>query len=395
MTSLVRRVTDAVRTAVRMPKRWSPRRAKVVVLHDLGLPLLEPLFGDEPYQVLRLDGELMYVDPRIAFSALCHFIRMRTLRPIYAMSAYALAVLERIKPAIAVTYVDNSAIFQLVGQRCPTVRFLAIQNGGRLPERDNPVGHSLPLAFREFACHGRFEVDQFVGHGARANTYYPIGSLKDAYYRAERRKDGPPAKEFDLCLPSQFKPSARFVFPERLEGFELLTQHVKRFCESHDVSLCVPLRKHPDRDPAGYEWERDFFETRLGSLAQVVPNVLSEYTTYEFVDRSRVSIGIHTTVLREGFGRGNRILSCNFTGNSVYTFSVPGPWALTDPRYDVFEERLLWLLHASEEEYAKVAGDVPAYLMSYDEKVPTHVFLQQLIADAVRGIPEPSSDRVV
>ena len=155
--------------------------------------------------------------------------------------------------------------------------------------------------------------------------------------------------------------------------------------------MCVPLRNHPDVDPASYELEREFFETRLGELAQVFPNVAGAYTTYGLVDRSRVSVSMHTTVLREGFGRGNRILSCNYMGNPEYNFPVPGPWALDDPAYEVFEQRLLWLLSASEAEYTKVCGDMPSYVIGYDDKMPTHLFLQKLIADAVRGAAEPIS----
>ena len=177
------------------------------------------------------------------------------------------------------------------------------------------------------------------------------------------------------------------------DTFEVVTQHVRRFCETRHATVCVPLRKHPDVDSALHEWERQFYETRLGELAQVFPNVPGAYTTYGLVDRSRVSIGMHTTVLREGFGRGNRILSCNFTGDPEYSFPVPGPWALDDPAYEVFEQRLLWLMNVSEEDYTKVCGDRPSYVIGYDDKMPTHVFLQRLIADAVRGAAEPSSDR--
>ena len=388
----VRRIAGALRPFFRARKAWAPRRAAIAVLHDENLSVLEPLFGNERYEVVHLDGELFYVDPRILLSALRHMIQMRTLTLGCAMAGYALAVLERIKPAIVVTFID-SAVFEMAAQRFRSARFLAIQNGGRLLDRDRPVGRSPQIYLREFACLGRYDIDQYSRRGARVETYYPIGSLRDAYYRAGRVKGSAIAKEFDLCLPSQFKPSARLVFSERLDSFDVLARHVRRFCESQQTTLCVALRRHPDTDPAGYEWECQYLEGLLGDRVPMFPNVPGAYTTYGLVDRSRVSIGVCSTVLREGFGRGNRILSCNYSGNPVYTFPLPGPWTVTDPAYEVFEQRLLWLLSASEEEYAKVCGDLPSYLISYDEKMPTHVFLQQLIADAVRGAAEPISNR--
>ena len=367
---------------------WAPRRAPIAVFHASNLSVLTPLFGDQRYEVVDLDGAVVYLDPRILLSALRHVIQMRTLTFGRAMAGYAIAVLERIRPAIVVTFID-SAVFEMAAQRFGRARFLAIQNGGRLLDRDRPVGRSPQIFLREFACLGRFEIDQYRGHGATVETYYPIGSLKDAYYRAGRATRPAIAKEFDLCVPSQLKPSAQFVLRDRLDSFTVLAQHVRRFRESHQATLCVALRRHPDTEPAEYEWECGYLQGLLGEGVPMFPNVPGAYTTYGLVDRSRVTSGMHSTVLREGFGRGNRVLSCNYSGNPVYTFPVPGPWTLTDPSYDVFEQRLLWLLKASDEEYEAVSGDLPSYLITYDEQKPTHVFLQQLIADAVRGAPEP------
>ena len=380
-----------MRAFLRARKLGTPRRAKIAVLHGSPLTFLAPLFGEHRYEVVHLDGEAIYLDPRILLSTLRHMIETRALTQGCATAGYALAVLERIKPAIVVTFVD-SVVFQMAGKRFPGARFLAIQNGGLLLDRDYPVGRSSRIQLREFVCFGRYEIDQLNRHGADVRTYYPVGSLIDSCYRAGRKNSGPVSKTFDLCLPSQFKPGAQFIYSERLDGFAVLAGHVRRFCESHQTTLCVPLRKHPDTDPGGYEWERAYLEGLLGTCAQVFPNVPGAYTTYDLVDRSRVSIGMHTTVLREGFGRGNRILSCNYTGNPVYTFPVPGPWTLTDSAYEVFEQRLLWLLGASREEYSAVCGDRPSYLIGYDEKLPTHIFLQRLIADAVRGAAEPTPD---
>ena len=363
-----------------------PRQVDIAVLDGTNMSLLVPLFGTHSYEAIYLGGEAVYLNPRVLLRALRHLIATRKL-----VLGYVLAVLERMKPAIVVTFVDNSAVFYWAAERYRAARFLAIQNGNRLPARDNPPG-SPAIYFREFACLGRFEIDQFTRHGATIETYYPIGSLRDSYYRAGRVIGAAAvAKDFDLCLVSQFRPSAQFFHSERLDSFDVLTKHVRRFCDAHGVTVCVPLRRAAD--PASHEWERAFFETRLGKRAQLFSQVPGAYTTYGLVDRSRVSIGMHTTVLREGLGRGNRILSCNYSRNPVYDFPVSGPWGVSDPAYEVFEQRLLWLLNASEEDYGGTCGDMASYLIGYNARLPTHLFLQQLIADAVGGAAEPASEK--
>ena len=358
--------------------------------HGENLPVLEPLFGAEPYEVVDLDGGPIYLDPRILLSAVRHVVGMRSLTWSCVRAGYLVALLERIAPAIVVTFIDSTA-FQMAGQRFRKARFLVVQNGGRLLARDYPVGRTPQIRLREFACLGRYECDEYRQYGAIVDTYYPVGGLIDSYYRAGCAGHAAATRDFDLCLPSQLMPGSEIVHTERLDGFKLLAGHVRRFCETHGTGLCVPLRRPAEIDPDRFEWERRFFESRFGNMARLFPNVPGAYTTYGLCDRSRVSIGMHTTVLREAFGRGNRILSCNFTGNPVYTFPVPGPWTLTDTSYEAFEKRLLWLLNASEEEYANVCGDLPSYLISYDDRVPTHVFLRRLIADAVGGAPEPGA----
>ena len=61
--------------------------------------------------------------------------------------------------------------------------------------------------------------------------------------------------------------------------------------------------------------------------------------------------------------------------------------------YEGFEKRLRGLLRASDEEDKTVWGEIPSYVLGYDDQMPTHLFLQALIADAVGGSAESASDR--
>jgi hypothetical protein len=70
---------------------------------------------------------------------------------------------------------------------------------------------------------------------------------------------------------------------------------------------------------------------------------------------------------------------------------VPGPWSLTDAAYEAFEQKLAWLLTASDAAYADACGEAPSYQMAYDDRMPTHTFLQHLIAEAVTGRKETAS----
>jgi len=363
---------------VRSRKKWgNPSPARIAVLETGNLNFLLPLFGSEPYTVVPANVEELYLTLSMLRLTIHHVLRTGSLAV-----GYATAVLEHVRPAIVVTMVDNSQVFQRVAAYYKGCRFLAIQNGNRALSRDNPTGSSI--CHSEFACLGRYEVDQYRKHGASVQTFYPVGSLRDSYYR-NSGQTWKVAGSFDLCVVSQLTPGAYQRHTERMDGMKLLVAHLKRFCEARGVRLCVATKKDPLQQTDLYRWECDWFKEHLGDDVEVIPNLRDSFTTYAVMDSVRVSVGMHTTAMREALGRRKKILSCNFTGNPVYDFPVPGPWTLSDPDYAQFERRLKWLLEMSEDEFCRLCGDAPEYLIGYDSACPTHIFLQKLIAAAVQG----------
>lgn len=383
MWQRIRNVIANVRKLWNADKTFTaPEEAKIAVIDATNVSVIAPLFRDEFYKVIDIEWGKLYLTIGIARSTIKHLWHARRLKV-----AYVAALLDQIRPAIAVTFVDNGTLFQQVSRYYDKARFLAVQNGSRLLDRDNPPG-SPPIFHTEFACLGRYEIDQYARHGAQVRKYYPVGSLKDSYFRA-RYGCVPQQKRFDICLVSQVRIGLIRRFGEQLDAFAVLAGHVRQFCQEYKKTLCVALRKHPESARQEFEWEHAWFRDQLGERAEIFPNVKNEYTSYQLMDQSLVSIGMHSTVMREGFGRRNRILSCNFTNCPVYSFPVDGIWALNDSEYSSFEKRVLALLNVTDSEYAAMIGEWPEYLIGYDRKCPTHEFLGNLIAEAVRGAPAP------
>lgn len=358
----------------------SPARVPILVIdsggHDVS-DLLAPMFRNVPYAVIEPSQLVGYLTPSVLLRAIYYSLVSRSV-----VVGYVAALIQKMRPKIVITFVDNSALFQRVARlhRNRAPRFLAIQNGVRIMVRDKPLYHS------EFACLGQHDVDQHKSHGVPVNYYYPIGSLRDAYYR-ERQPRPPASKRFDLCLISQIKPQHYQTYPRTMQSLALLAQHLKRFCESHGTTLCIAARRHPDLNARLFEWEKSWFHEQIGTWAEVIPNAPGEFTSYALVDRSRVSLAQHTTLLYEGFGRGNRVMSCNFTGDAQYDFPVEGPWKFNKCDYESFETHLLQLLSMRDDEYSRLIGERQRYFIGYDATVPTHQFLQELIAEAVQGMP--------
>jgi len=379
------RVWRALKMFLKSKWIWHrPPPSQIVIIDAENQAVLLPLLGQASYQVIKIAREEYYLNGHTILLTVCYLPRSWNLHV-----AYLMGLVRQISPQIVITFIDNNYYFQQTARLIQGVRFLAIQNGGRLLERDHPKD-GPPVYHSEFACMGEWEVDQYRRHGAIVRRYYPIGSLKESYYRNWLKETGNEdiqqrKKAFDLCVISQVRPTLQKVFPEQMKSFELLADFLRIFCRDHYKSICVASRCHPENAPNDYRWELDWYISKLGRQVVVVPHEKGQFMSYQMTDTSVVSLGMHSTLVREAFGRGNRILSCNFTENPVYNFPVDGPWALNEPNYELFERQLLNLLEMPDADYAKVCGRWPKYHLGHGQQHPTDQFLKGLIADAAKN----------
>jgi hypothetical protein len=356
--------------------RWSPpRHAKIVVLDACGLRTLVPLFNGTSYEVVHVRGEVVHLTLPILVSTL-RYLR-RTHRP---HAAYVLAMLEQIRPSVVVTTIDNSQVFTLASQHYSGARFVAVQNGVRCLERDFPEG-TIPIHIPEFACFGEHDVEMYSRHGAKVGRYYPIGSLKDSYYR--RTISAPAEPSFDLCLVSEVDPDLGDSYPEIVRSVEQLAEYLSRFCKSTNATLCVAARYNPDSELRAYAFEQQWVRAHFGSAIELVPNCSEDFSTYRMIDSAHVSLAFNSTALVEAFGRGQRSLFCNFTSEDYYDLPVAGVWSLRNPTYEEFSDRLSWLLTMTDAEFRNMSADAAKYVMSFDSNNPPHAFLEGLLADAL------------
>lgn len=358
--------------------KWlAPKKAKIVVFDVCGLEVLIPLFDKESYGIIHTRGEQIYLAPSILVATLLNLTRVR-----HPFAAYAMALIQHIRPSIVVTFIDNNETFGLVVQHYPESRFLAIQNGMRCIARDNPP-EGRPIYLTEFACFGQHEIDTYTKHGAKVEKFYPIGSLRDTYYREFYARELPQVK-FDLCLVSEVDPGLAQSHPEIEHSIKNLAIYVTKFCEKTNKKLCIAARNDPKENQQGFLYELQWYRKYMGEWINLIPNCRKEYTTYQLIDSSAASLSFYSTALVEAFGRGKRSLFCNFTNHDWYDLPVNGLWALKQPSYEEFEARLLCLLAMTEQEFQNSSAEAAKYLMSFNKANPPNEFLLRLISQAIR-----------
>jgi len=265
---------------------------------------------------------------------------------------------------------------------------IVVQHGMRQMEDD--LAFPSTTSNVVFLSWGELEADDFrngrttkypnSSHNRKPREILPVGSLRDSLYRS--RNFQITQKVGQLCLISQFKgiDGRGLVLPkERQQNLELLGQYINKYVFDHKLNLLIALYSDTsDALRAEKEWYRGIFGGNC-----IFNDPSQEFATYRATDESIISVGIHTSVLWEVFGRGKRMLACNFTGHSVFKFPVPGPWYLHKASYEEFEARLTYLRTLTDDEYSCLAGDKPKYLISYSEELPTHEAIRSAVMKRV------------
>ena len=366
--------------ALKANKAFSaPGEAKILVVDGCGLEVLTPLFNGETYAVLYTRGELLNFSTNVIRKAFINWVHGNSF-----VLSYAMAFLDIVKPTVVITFIDNNALFQQLDAKtnCESIKFIAIQNGSRITlSRDNPKG-SRAVYHSNFFCFGNYEVDQYKSHGACVQTFYPWGSLIDSYYRSSPRMKEK-SSQADICLVSEAWQTVSYDlrYCHARRSFELLMDYTRTFIARTGRSLLVACLYSIDTRELSSEI--DCCCKYLGKDTMCIPNSRQSRTSYLLTDNARVVVGGISTLLREAFGRGRKVLACNYTDDSIYDFPVDGIWSLKERGYTVFEERLLALLSMEPDSYRKLSSAQAAYLVGYSEANPTHSLLQSVIAEQI------------
>jgi surface carbohydrate biosynthesis protein len=352
-----------------------PKSAKILVFDECGLEILEPIFGSEPFEVVHIRGERLYITPIIAWMTAKNILKLR-----HPFSSYILALVQCIRPSIVVTFIDNNTLLGTIAQFYPSSHYLAIQNGMRCLARDNPAG-TQPIRHQYFACFGQHEIDMYTEHGAEVSKYFPFGSLRNAYYT--EKKFAGNMRSYDICLVSEAEENLASHYPELEIAIRKLAGFVSKFCEETGCSVCITARNNRRDNPKGYEFESIWYQTYMHNKVELIENFREEFTTYQQIDSCGISLSLYSTALFEAFGRGQKVLFCNFTGNLNYDLPESGIWSLGNTDYLCFKERLLYLLEMKDCEFVRISEHAAKYVMNYGHNQSPKDFLRLLIHDAV------------
>ena len=289
---------------------------------------------------------------------------------------YLLALIKCINPKILITLIDNSIFFQYLDKKFhKKIKFITIQNAtrGQLLERD--LGKNFPVFHSNLFCWGESERDFYRDYGANVLNYHFIGSLRDSLYRQKFSNFATFEKIYDIYIPSNYRTN-----PHYFEKLKILMKFISKIANEKNLNVVVGLRlSKEDNRKSKYIDEVNFYKKYLNCNYQLKDNNQIEYSNYNLSDKSKISIGFNTAILKEAFGRQNKILTCNFTEYKYYDFPVEGFWSIKEENYEAFKKIFLYIFDMKKELYISKIKKYSNYVIGYDNNCPTHIYLNNYI----------------
>ena len=348
-----------------------PKHSPVIIFHSQGsADLVNLLDGANFYLLDPLpDGRQVIVHPRVLLRSISFWGKR-----LKKEDAYLCALISIIDPVLVITRLHNSMVFQRADKALPSIRFMAIQNGSLTPlERFFP-SKSCEIFHSEFACWGEFEIDQYKSYGANVEKFYPVGSLSLSNY-LEKKVSYQDSGSFDIALVSEWEGCATPDF------YVKLVEYLGRFAVKFNLKVGVACRM-VDGTPNSIE-EIDWFQKNLGLSSEAVPFRQGEFTSYDVCMRSKVVVGAASSLLREMFGLGRKVLACNLSVDPCNDFLLDGVWSLRALDYEEFAIRLKYLIDMSEESYSTELDNRGDYVMGDVRNISVAKFLRSEIHKAI------------
>ena len=375
---------------LRVLKFANPRRSDVTVFDKAQYDMIQRIIlHDIDHTGLPVRNELNYISIRVLAFAIKNLLKIavREKKGIRALGLwqeiYLLSCVECISPKVVLTFIDNSSSFQWLSRHYhKKATFYAIQNATRIAsamvDEHNAPRHSMP----HFMCFGRFEEDLYAKCNCEVDNFYPVGSLKGGYYKYKLCKGLSVVPDYHICLVSQFRKEVVYgrKDPRFKRALSILHTFLKKYIDERS-SMTVNIACASSRGI-----EENYFEMSFGDRVRIIKHVPCEFTTYRYMDRSDVIIGLSSTAGFEAFGWGKKVLLCNFVGKELSSLfsSLPDICTVDIPDYNIFRGKLEYLMELDDLAYRKMTEKSAKYLMNYDPQMPAHRFIRDKIFEKVR-----------
>ena len=340
----------------------NPERSDLLLFDEAGKDIFENILYTKNYSILHA----RYEHIKIIYITLDIFILMiKNLHP-NLFTCYLISLIKIIKPKIIITATDNSFKFSEIAKVLyKNIIFMAVQNASRYDfdrnkrlfeigslKQDDNKRFFLP----NYYCFGDLEEEDCKKYNIKVLKFYKVGSLRLAQYLKENKLKTNSYK-YQVSLISENRAGEDKLWKQAgvEEGFAKIAKFTIKLCLRNDLSFTfIKKRQYKNLSIAEMNWYREFLDENEFNflIKNSTPVSKTSFSSYKAIHQSEISIGTHSTLLREKLALKGKILACNFTPLQHFDFPIKGFCFLKDPSFEEFERRALKILKIDEKEYS-------------------------------------------
>ena len=301
----------------------------------------------------------------------------------FSLSSYFASLIEFVKPKIILTTCDNSHHFYKTAKILhKKFKFIAIQRSSRDTVVKLPKKLKEVIFIPEYYCFGEYEKKFYRAIGANVSKFTPIGSYHFSNF--EKNVDIKKIKEtYDICLIAEVPYKHAFDYNE--EG-QKLAAFIKKFADRYNLKVVVAGKRRKQTKKkfilakkAGVPLENTFdpeylLYTKIFGKKNYKFNIQGQFSSYKTAMKSKVVIGMSSTMLREMLAVGKKILAWSSKKHlSLRTkFPIKGICSLQCNSYDEFEKRLKKIIILTKKIYFAQLKNDPKKLVFYNKNYSTN-----------------------
>jgi len=340
----------------------------VMIVDRAGSEDLLVAIGDRPATVIPVRGECYVLPPAVLAGLLAEIVRRFLIRPARALylcivgrpvppverKGYLDICIERLNPKVVMTLIDNMYAFHDLAMRHPSVLFIAVQNGYRLPEEIPKLEEPSPAWVLVMSEHDR---GHHLVKGFNPERTITAGSLRQNL--ALRKTGQSMVPRVDLCIVSQWREGMfcdPMPFPRFSNAQNFFHKFASRYARERGLSLVVA-------GTFGLPEELRYYQQFYGDNVRVYFRSRG-VNVYQVMPSASLVLTVNSTAGREALAAGQRVLFCDYPSELQTFHDVPKlmPLIVIDPDYDAFCRRVDAIRAMPDEEWRPFCAQFSCFM---------------------------------
>lgn len=290
---------------------------------------------------------------------------------------YLISLINEINPTVVVTNIDNSVEFSLLskfflGKR----KFLAIQFANRGDIANDQRGFNKLLYFTNLICIGEFDYHLLKDNDIKIHKHFIAGSLKDSFYEKNINKNNE-NKKFDICFMGKQWTKNSKLMTNFFFNQEVILEYLMRYLDNKNLRLAIQSKQEKN-EPEEKIYHKFMIDKKIKCEILWRNSDDDASQSYETLSQSKIVIGPPSTMLREAFNHGAKVLCLENEPVKLDKHPFGGFIYLSKFNYGEFKKKLDQIFEIDVRDYYK---KLPFKVEYYIKKENTVNFVKSLVEE--------------